>query len=192
MAPVERSTNETETFRGGWEFHFSFIRVNPARLTSLEWVVDTVITLSEMAADFESFYLDEYPKVYRACLAFTRSSDAALDATQEAFARAFARWGRLSKHPWAGGWVMTTAMNICRRRRAEPVSEKTHLITDHVERADVVAALRALPEKQRLAAVLYYIGDRPVVDIAEVMGISEGAVKSHLSRARDALRERLA
>lgn len=145
-----------------------------------------------MAADFESFYLDEHPKVYRACLAFTRSSDAASDATQEAFARAFARWGRLSKHPWAGGWVMTTAMNICRRRKTEPVPEKTHPITDDVERPDVVAALRTLPEKQRLAAVLYYIGDRPVVDIAEVMGISEGAVKSHLSRARDALRERLA
>ncbi|MGI8940899.1 MAG: sigma factor [Actinomycetota bacterium] len=67
-----------------------------------------------MAANFDGFCKSEYASVYRAAFAFTGDKDAALDATQEAFSRAFARWARLSREPWAGGWVMTTALNLCR------------------------------------------------------------------------------
>jgi DNA-directed RNA polymerase specialized sigma24 family protein len=47
-----------------------------------------------MTADFDSFYSAEYPNVYRAARAWTGDEQAALDATQEAFVRAFARWRR--------------------------------------------------------------------------------------------------
>ena len=52
----------------------------------------------------------------------------------------------------------------------------------------MVSALRALPERQREALVLRYYGDLSEAQIASVMGISRGAVKSHTARAMAALR----
>lgn len=147
--------------------------------------------MAGVVADFETFYQGEFPKVYRACLAFSQSAEESVDATQEAFAKAFARWKRLSRETWAGGWVMTTAINECKKRnRAGPSPIPAPTQSDPA-RLDLVEALRLLPLKQRTAAVLFYIGDRSLTDVAGAMGISEGAVKAHLSRARQALRTTL-
>lgn len=70
-----------------------------------------------MKPNFDEFCEAEYASVYRAAFAFTGDREVALDATQEAFSRAFARWNRLSRAQWAGGWVMTTALNLCRGPR---------------------------------------------------------------------------
>jgi RNA polymerase sigma factor (sigma-70 family) len=57
-----------------------------------------------------------------------------------------------------------------------------------LERTAVVAALRALPPRQREALVLRYYGDLSEAQIAGAMGISRGAVKSHTARAIAAMR----
>jgi RNA polymerase sigma-70 factor (sigma-E family) len=57
-----------------------------------------------------------------------------------------------------------------------------------IERSTVVAALRALPERQREVVVLRFYGDLSEAQIATAMGITRGAVKSHSSRAMAALR----
>jgi RNA polymerase sigma factor (sigma-70 family) len=57
-----------------------------------------------------------------------------------------------------------------------------------LERSAVVSALRTLPARQREALVLRYYGDMSEAQIASVMGISRGAVKSHTARAMSALR----
>jgi RNA polymerase sigma-70 factor (sigma-E family) len=57
-----------------------------------------------------------------------------------------------------------------------------------IERSSVVAALRSLPERQREVVVLRFYGDLSEAQIAAVMGITRGAVKSHTSRAMSALR----
>ena len=142
-----------------------------------------------MTADFDSFYSAEYPSVYRAARAWTGDEQAALDATQEAFARAFARWRRLSKEDWKGGWVMTTALNICKTKAPPPpAAAEVATKTESYERVDLTRALRTLSEQQRKAAVLHYIGDIPTNAVADLMKISEGAVKSHLNRARQTMR----
>jgi RNA polymerase sigma-70 factor (ECF subfamily) len=146
--------------------------------------------------DFEDFYRSEFPLIFRAALAFCGDREEALDSTQEAFARAYARWRRLRAEPWIGGWVMTTAMNICKRGfKAEERTRGLRPGSIHssatVERVDIAAALRLLPTRQRQAATLHYIGDVPVAGVAGLMGISEGAVKSHLARAKEALRDSL-
>ena len=56
------------------------------------------------------------------------------------------------------------------------------------ERLDLRAALGKLPLQQRVAVVLFYLDDRPVAQVAKVMGISEGTANRHLFRAREALR----
>jgi RNA polymerase sigma factor (sigma-70 family) len=61
-----------------------------------------------------------------------------------------------------------------------------------LERSAVVAALRTLPPRQREALVLRYYGDMSEAQIAGAMGISSGAVKSHMARAMIALRSVLA
>ena len=55
-----------------------------------------------------------------------------------------------------------------------------------------VLALRGLPRRQREVIALRYYLDLSEADIAETLGISTGAVKSHASRGSAALRERLA
>jgi RNA polymerase sigma factor (sigma-70 family) len=145
--------------------------------------------------DYESFYRSEFDDVFRASILMTGSREVALDATQEAFTRAFVRWRRLRRHDWAGGWVMTTALNLCRRRGRDPIPTATTVdsVTSGpgVDRLDLQRALAGLPARQRQATILHYLGDLPVTAVAELMQISESAVKSHLHAARGALRQTL-
>ena len=144
---------------------------------------------------FEDFYSSEYPSVFRAAYLATGDSEAARDATQEAFKRAFMRWRRLSRQQWAGGWVMTTALNVCRRmrhaQRPELPRHSTEVSTPPIaldDRIDLVDAVRALPFRQRQAIILFYFADFPLPVTAEFMRITEGAVKAHLAQGRSALR----
>jgi RNA polymerase sigma-70 factor (ECF subfamily) len=52
------------------------------------------------------------------------------------------------------------------------------------------ALVRDLPDQQRRAVALHYVGDLSVTDVAEVMECTEGTVKTHLSRARANLAQR--
>lgn len=136
---------------------------------------------------FEGFYEIEFPKVYRAAFLLSGDRGLAEDATQEAFARALERWRRLRDTSWAGGWVMTTALNVVRRglrRRREPVRTEV----DHYEipdsDLDLWRAVRALPRRQLESVVLHYLTDLSVAECAALMGCDEGTVKTHLHRAR--------
>jgi RNA polymerase sigma factor (sigma-70 family) len=153
-----------------------------------------------VATSFEAFFSANEVAVVRASVAFCGDVEIAREAAQEAFARAFARWGRLQNAEWAVGWVMTTAMNQCRRaasrrsrrartpRAAEDARSFESRAVDHL---DLQAALQGLPPRQRQAAILFYLADLPVAAVADAMQLSEGAVKSHLSAARAGLRTRL-
>jgi RNA polymerase sigma factor (sigma-70 family) len=57
-----------------------------------------------------------------------------------------------------------------------------------LERSEVISALRGLPDRQRQALVLRYYADLSEAQIAEMMGISKGAVKSHTARGMSSLR----
>lgn len=152
------------------------------------------MTASRVTADFADFYRGEFPQVYRAAYAVTGDPQAAFDLTQEAFARAFARWRRLSREEWAGGWVMTTALNLAKHRRAEVPgagTDRLHTAAPGGERVDLVRALRLLPYRQRQALVLHYVGDLHPRAVARVMDVSEGTVKAHLAQGRAALRKKL-
>jgi RNA polymerase sigma-70 factor, ECF subfamily len=154
---------------------------------------------AEVALDFETFCRSEYAQVFRAVCLATGDPEVASDATQEAFKRAFVRWRRLSKEPWAGGWVMTTALNLCRMEFRYRARSRNRLALGNSvdtreptgDRVDVLKALATLPFRQRQAAILYYWGDLSTSVVAELMGLSEGAVRAHLTHARKALRKTL-
>lgn len=132
--------------------------------------------------------------MFRATFLMTGDRELARDATQEAFKRAYARWRRLSREPWVGGWVMTTALNLA-KKRARDLPTETQMddgrrgAPPSADRIDVVEALRRLPQRQRQIIVMYYIGDLPLGVIAEQLNVREGTVKAHLAQARSALRE---
>lgn len=152
------------------------------------------------AAGFESFCIQEYPVVYRACFAFCSDRELAEDATQEAFSRAWARWKRLESESWAGAWVTTTAMNLCRRmgkRRdqtasTDAVAGSTVSGGPHGEGLHVTLAVSRLPIRQRQVVLLFYFAGYRVHEIARVLQLSEGTVGTHLFRARRKLRDDLA
>lgn len=144
--------------------------------------------------DFASFYQSSFGRVVTAARAFTRDPDVAYESTQEAFARAYARWPRVGSANSPEAWVMTTALNLCRRhfrRRRDVPGRETGTGVPSGDRVDVLNALRALPDRQRQVAVLHYIADYPLHAIADALGISDGAVKAHLFKARRALRSSL-
>ena len=91
--------------------------------------------------------------------------------------------------------MMTTALNLCRKSlRTSPFSPavKSAIVAGpEPDRLDLVAAFAQLPARRRQAAVLYFVGDLPVATVAHLMGLSEGAVRAHVSLARTELRKRL-
>lgn len=156
----------------------------------------------ERSDDFAAFYSEHFKKVLNATFAFNGRYEDALDATQEAFGKALARWRRLGGTNWAEGWVMTTAFNLCRRKMfrakresalgplANPPMTK-EIADDATHRVDLVRAMKRLPRRRREAAILFYIGDLPISAVAESMHLTEGAVKRHLSLARTQLKEEM-
>jgi RNA polymerase sigma-70 factor, ECF subfamily len=151
----------------------------------------------EAADEFVSFFETEFNRVLRAAYLFCGDYEAASDAAQEAFARAYERWARLRAKPWLSGWLMTTAFNLCKRqamrtRRESALNagslEAGTSPSSRAERVDVVRAIRALPIRQRQTVTLFYLTDYSSAQVAHVLGISEGAVKKHLARARESLR----
>lgn len=127
------------------------------------------------------------------------SATAAEDAVQEALARAWERSERGQDIGSLPAWVTTVARNLLRDRFRRLVVERRARrdladrhgrgseIGDSERRADVARALAALPRRQREVAVYHYFLDLPVAEIASILHIPEGSVKSALHRARHAL-----
>lgn len=143
---------------------------------------------------FEELYRREQASVFRAVYRLCGDRLVAEDATQEAFARALARWRRLRERTWAAGWVTTTALNLARRamRRMSRIDDLAVTeVPDPDAAVDLWRAVGALPRRQQEAVVLRYALDLPVADVAAAMGCAEGTAKAHLARARNSLRDQL-
>lgn len=150
-----------------------------------------------------SFIENEYPKVVAAVVVMTGDDTGAEDSVQEALA---ALWQRSDgfRPDNVAAWVTVVAANRSRsamRRRGAETRAIGKLGVDQAPQDDptarlgdselVAEALGALPERQRQIAVLFYLGDHSVRDIASALDVSEGTVKTQLSRARAALRTSL-
>jgi RNA polymerase sigma factor (sigma-70 family) len=146
-------------------------------------------------AEFRDLYEREFASVCRAVYLLSGDGRLAEDAAQEAFARALARWRRLRTHPAPGGWITTTALNVARRQLRRRPELDTTVPSPSADADEILAirgAIRTLPPRQQEAVALHYLLDMPVVDVAAAMGIDQGTVKTHLSRAREALTRSLA
>ena len=146
---------------------------------------------------FEVFFYEALPAVMRLAARMTGDRTSAEDIAAEAFARAYAHWRKVEALPYRQAWVMRVASNLAidqtRRRRLPPVPAPVAPDpADQVAlRLTLAQALHRLPKAQRDAVVLRYLADLSEEDIARVLGIRPGTVKSHLHRARHTLAGRL-
>jgi RNA polymerase sigma-70 factor, ECF subfamily len=156
--------------------------------------------LSGPESDFTAWYELEAPGV-RDALTLALGDDAlAEEAAAEAFVRAFARWEQVRSMASPLGWVYRVALNDARsrfRRRTveRRAAQRRVALAQVAPPADpdtaLWAAVRALPDRSRVAVALRYVADLPEADIAELMGVTRGTVASTLSHARRQLAETL-
>lgn len=150
--------------------------------------------------DFERFYADSVKRLVAVVYAVTGDVGEAEDAVQEAYARAWQRWTKLTAKGDPTPWVRTVALRLAvsswRRARNRvrahfrhgPPPDLPGMAPDHVA---VVAALRRLNPEQRLAVVLHHMLDLPVAEVARQTGATSTAVRSRLMRARGILSSHL-
>lgn len=147
--------------------------------------------------DFERVYDQLSPRALSLARRFLRNVAEAEDVVSEAFARAFARWDMVRRLPYRDAWILRVATNLAidssRKRRQRPVwlPPLAGIEGEVVERASLEAELRSLPRRQREVIVLRYMLNVEEAHVAELLGVSRGAIKTHAHRGLAALRERL-
>jgi RNA polymerase sigma-70 factor, ECF subfamily len=159
-----------------------------------------MVTEQRGAHAFDDFYRDEYRRLVPVIAALLGDRAGAEDVVQEALVEAQRRWATVEEFDKPGAWVRRVALNRAsnvRRRSGREHRALTRLRVVRSEpRSDLLpdealwALVRDLPDQQRRAVALHYVGDLSVVDVADVMECSEGTVKTHLSRARANLAQR--
>lgn len=166
-----------------------------------------------LAASLEQFLAEIGTRAFRFAEAGLRSRDDALDAVQDAMMKMLAYRERPAAEWTPLFWSILRRKIVDVQRRSSfrlrwlaPPSERSEdSLVDwadpgagpsqaHDQReayARLTQALRALPARQREAFTLRVLEELDVADTARIMGCSEGSVKTHLSRARDALQKQL-
>jgi len=149
-------------------------------------------------ADFDETFRRCYGPLVRALSVAAGDREVAADCVQDAFTRAYVRWGRVSRLEDPPGWIRHVAVNRLRdhfrktergRRAVQRLSSQTPtFVPPPAEPHDLAVLLGALPSQQRIAAALFYVDQLSVNEIAVAMELTDGAVKYHLHAARQTLR----
>jgi DNA-directed RNA polymerase specialized sigma24 family protein len=140
------------------------------------------------SADFDAFYDATSRRVLHQLYALTGDLERARQCTQEAYARAWRQWPAVSASTSPEAWVRSTAWRLAPGRRVAVKRPATRSArTPGGGSADLVAALRRLPERQRYAIVARLIAGAAVADIATETGASVATVENRLAKARATL-----
>jgi RNA polymerase sigma-70 factor (sigma-E family) len=170
--------------------------------------VDADLRDLEREAAMAALFDAHHTQLIRLALLLGAEHDAE-DLVSEAFCELHRRWRRLRSPEAAPAYLRSIVCNLARmrirhlqvRRRhaheeADGLGERTMESAEssallHEDQRRVIAALQSLPNRQREALVLRYWLDLKETEIAESMGISVGAVKSHIFRGMSALSARI-
>ena len=156
--------------------------------------------MSHDETGFAEFFQASWDPCLRAVAASTGDMLLAEDQVAEAFARAWASWHKLRRHPAPRAWVVRTALNAGAtwwHKRSKETALASHDVTADGSRetgldSAVLAALRRLPARQREVIVLRVFLDLDIDTTARELRIATGTVRAHQSRAMTALRNELA
>ena len=147
--------------------------------------------------EFEWLFRAHFTSVARTVRLIVGDPARAEEITQEAFAKLWKQWDTLAGYERPAAWARLVAVRMAvrdaRRERVRPLLERRSNRQPQmvVPDPDLEHALRSLTRMQRAAVVLHYYEDRPVAEVATVLGVSESTIKQHLFRARHKLAELL-
>lgn len=150
---------------------------------------------------FDGWYRETFPRVLAGLVVATGDVDLADDAAAVAYSRAYERWADVAAMESPAGWVFTVGLNHARRMLRRRTMERRALALLGQRRlssteppnidSDVWEAVRALPQRQRIAVALRYVEDLSQAAIAERMEIAPGTASALLTQARARLRTNL-
>jgi RNA polymerase sigma-70 factor (ECF subfamily) len=157
---------------------------------------------------FELIFQRYEKLIYHVCRRYFNNTEDAMDAGQEAALRLYRAMHTVIPKPDGSikSWVCTVTANVCldilRKKRVEtveltaetktaaiPAAEEDALARERIR--ELTAAIARLPDEQRIILILRDLQQLSYEELAEVLGISMGTVKSRIARARAAVRKML-
>lgn len=159
------------------------------------WTADQAVT---------ALYASSWTSLVRLAAMLTGDASVAEEIVQDAFVALHRHWTRLAEPAAAHGYLRTSVVNGSRSAlrhrqvvdRLRPVGAPApagpeERAVQSTEDARVLAGLRTLPRRQQEVLVLRYYADLSEQEIADTLGISRGAVKTHAHRGLAMLRDRI-
>ena len=174
--------------------------------TRAEYLSAPLVTVDdELEREFEARIADCSTLAFRVAFSVVRQQQDAEDVAQEAFVRAHRSFRTLRNRESFRAWLVRTTWRLAldHRRAEQRRSARQHAHADAtvqvaahtveaVERAAALwQAIDALPEKLRITMVLSGIEGHDIAEVARLLNLPEGTVKSRLYHARQQLQERL-
>jgi RNA polymerase sigma-70 factor (ECF subfamily) len=158
--------------------------------------VEELLRARQYDAALERMLQDYQGKVFRMALTMLRDPGWAEDVTQDVFLKLWRALPAYDGRAAVTTWLYTIARNTCLTalraagyRRTTPLADVTEPGAASLTPLEVSVdqCLGRLPEVQRQVITLFYLQDRNVSEVAAMLDLPEGTVKSHLHRARRAL-----
>jgi len=160
---------------------------------------------------FERIFSRYEKLIYHVCRRYFNNAEDAMDAGQEVALRLFRSLTKVVPKPDGSikSWVCTVAAHVCldivrkRRIETEELTEESHAVSNPTARPvedaltakervqEIATTIASLPEDQRIIVILRDLQGLRYDELAEILNISVGTVKSRLSRARAMIKKRL-
>jgi RNA polymerase sigma-70 factor (sigma-E family) len=187
--------------------HTSAVNLVPTVGVSLGVLVmtDPVVAIHRDRDDgLRELFESQYPSLVRLACLLLDDRGLGEEIVQDAFVKVHGSWERIADPAAAPAYLRSAVMNAARSRmrhrlvarKHEPAalpptdSAEAHAILRE-DQAEVLAALRALPNRQRECLALRYYLELSEAEIATTLGISAGSVKTHTHRGMTALAQKL-
>ena len=144
---------------------------------------------------FETLLAAHQDKVFRLCYSMLGDRAQAEDAAQESFLRIWKSMQGYRAEASIGTWIFSITRNVCLTaiskrgaRRSAPLQEAERVTPPAPERErDVERMVAQLPEKYRQVIVLFYMEEKSYEEVARMLDLPMGTVKTYLHRARKQL-----
>ena len=136
--------------------------------------------------------------LYRVAKSLLYNDADCADAIQEAIVKAFSKLHTLKEDTYAKTWLVKIVMNECyaiMRKEKRIISLDDYQMEDQASEQDdyseLYEAIFKLPEPVKLCVTLYYLEGYSVKELAQILDVTESAVKNRLLKARAVLKESL-
>lgn len=152
--------------------------------------------------EFAQVVLLSTDSLYRISKSILKNDADCEDAVQEAIAIAFEKLYTLRKDCYAKTWLVRIVMNECykiaRRKEREYATDQSVVLEKQeqsdvnewkLEQSDVYQAMLTLEDRQRIVVELFYVEEYSLKEIAQILAVPTGTVKSRLNRGRKQLRK---